>query len=79
MSDKGPDGPDGPESAVRPENPEKRSGGRRPRRAVRPGTAAKAVGEPDQTADDTDAGWGERPDDGAHERWLTEQRPPHWG
>lgn len=32
-----------------------------------------------QTLDDTDADWGERPDDDAHVRWLKEQRPPHWG
>ena len=23
--------------------------------------------------------WGERPPDGSHDQWLTEQRPPHWG
>ncbi len=34
---------------------------------------------PEQTRDDTDAGWGERADEDAHERWLLEQRPPHWG
>jgi len=33
---------------------------------------------PEQTRDDTDAGWGERRDDDAHDRWLQEQRPPHW-
>jgi hypothetical protein len=32
----------------------------------------------DQTRDDTDAGWGERADESAHDRWLEEQRPPHW-
>lgn len=32
----------------------------------------------DQTRDDTDAGWGEVPDRDAHDRWLQEQRPPHW-
>ncbi|WP_411285528.1 DNA helicase [Lapillicoccus sp.] len=32
----------------------------------------------DQTLDDTDAGWGERADESAHDRWLREQRPPHW-
>jgi hypothetical protein len=31
---------------------------------------------PDQTTDDTDAGWGERPS-GNDERLLAE-RPPHW-
>lgn len=31
-----------------------------------------------QTKDDTDAGWGEWADEDAHERWLREQRPPHW-
>ncbi|HET8600053.1 MAG TPA: AAA domain-containing protein [Segeticoccus sp.] len=33
----------------------------------------------DQTRDDTDEGWGERADESAHDRWLQEQRPPHWG
>jgi len=33
---------------------------------------------PEQTLDDTDAGWGERVDDDAHDSWLHEQRPPHW-
>lgn len=33
----------------------------------------------DQTSDDTDRGWGEVPaDEDAHDRWLQEQRPPHW-
>jgi hypothetical protein len=34
---------------------------------------------PEQTADDTDAGWGERPEGADRDRWLMEQRPPHWG
>lgn len=38
---------------------------------------------PEQTKDDTDVGWGEVKDPEAardeHERWLLEQRPPHWG
>ncbi len=32
----------------------------------------------EQTRDDTDAGWGERPRDSAHDHWLEENRPPHW-
>ena len=31
---------------------------------------------PSSTRDDTDAGWGERPRDS--ERWLQDERPPHW-
>jgi hypothetical protein len=31
---------------------------------------------PDQTRDDTDAGWGERSAD--NDRRLLEDRPPHW-
>jgi hypothetical protein len=54
---------------------------RQRRRAFRRGT--KDVADPAdataQTADDTDAGWGERRDDGTHEQWLRDQRPPHWG
>lgn len=34
---------------------------------------------PEQTLDDTDRGWGEHTDESAHDRWLQEQRPPHWG
>jgi hypothetical protein len=34
---------------------------------------------PEQTTDDTDVGWGQVPESAdAHERWLLEQRPPHW-
>ena len=33
---------------------------------------------PEQTRDDTDAGWGERSEQSAHDRWLQEQRPPHY-
>jgi len=38
-----------------------------------------AVPKPEQTRDDTDAGWGERPHEDAQDQWLREQRPPHWG
>jgi REase_MTES_1575/AAA domain/Protein of unknown function (DUF4011) len=34
---------------------------------------------PEQSHDDTDAGWGERPNDEADDQWLREQQPPHWG
>ena len=34
---------------------------------------------PDQTRDDTDAGWGEyRRQPGDDDRRLLEERPPHW-
>lgn len=46
---------------------------------VQPGSSPPAERvRPEQTTDDTDAGWGERPDEDSHERWLREQRPPHW-
>ncbi|HXR67448.1 MAG TPA: AAA domain-containing protein [Dermatophilaceae bacterium] len=38
-----------------------------------------SASKPDQSRDDTDAGWGERPDEVSHDQWLKEQRPPHWG
>ncbi|WP_157074965.1 hypothetical protein [Janibacter limosus] len=44
--------------------------------AEKPKSKPKAT--PEQTRDDTDRGWGERPDEDAHDRWLQEQRPPHW-
>ncbi|NED53926.1 hypothetical protein G3I24_23895 [Micromonospora aurantiaca] len=31
---------------------------------------------PEQTSDDTDRGWGERP--GGNDDWLLAERPPHW-
>jgi hypothetical protein len=41
--------------------------------------SAAVVDAPEVTRDDTDAGWGEVPTDRARDRWLAEQRPPHWG
>jgi len=41
--------------------------------------AAEVRSKPEQTQDDTDAGWGERSSEGSHDQWLQEQRPPHWG
>jgi hypothetical protein len=35
--------------------------------------------KPEQTRDDTDAGWAERPDQDSQDQWLRDQRPPHWG
>lgn len=57
----------------------------RSRRASRPPTggasidgSANAAGG--QTRDDTDAGWGEVAAGGdGRDRWIAEQRPPHWG
>lgn len=59
--------------------PDARRSRRGPRRATRPGTGGGASGT---AADDGDLGWGEpsrdqTPED-AHERWLHDQRPPHW-
>ncbi|MEO5981027.1 MAG: AAA domain-containing protein [Pedococcus sp.] len=52
----------------------------RGRRATsKPTQAEPSPPEPEQTKDDTDAGWGERQDLSAHDRWLFDQRPPHWG
>ncbi len=56
---------------------------RRSRRATRPGTGSGASGT---STDDGDVGWGDAPAAGTaadareeqHERWLNEQRPPHW-
>jgi hypothetical protein len=49
-------------------------------RSADPSPQATATGSKlEQTRDDTDAGWGERPSEGSHDQWLREQRPPHWG
>lgn len=55
------------------------------RRAFRRGTAANAQEDSPEfgpTRDDTDAGWGAgdaRQPESSHDRWMQEQRPPHWG
>lgn len=43
-----------------------------------PAPPPRVPARPEQTRDDTDAGWGERRDESGHDRWLQEQRPPHW-
>ena len=62
-------------SAARPADPQPAD--------PQPAAASPAVclpgSKPEQTRDDTDAGWGERPDDQAQDQWLRDQRPPHWG
>lgn len=41
--------------------------------------ATRVPSKPEQTRDDTDAGWGERPREESHDEWLRAQQPPHWG
>ena len=50
-----------------------------PQRADAKPHGAVTRSKPEQTRDDTDTGWGERPDDEAQDQWLRDQRPPHWG
>ncbi|GGL34576.1 hypothetical protein [Phycicoccus endophyticus] len=59
--------------ADRAEEPARRR--RRPRRAVRPATNPRTDDAPDLAAPR------EEPDpaEPARDRWLREQRPPHWG
>jgi hypothetical protein len=45
-----------------------------PKRHVAPSRS-----KPEQSRDDTDAGWGERPSEDSQDQWLRDQRPPHWG
>ncbi|HEY2521066.1 MAG TPA: hypothetical protein VGJ19_13220 [Streptosporangiaceae bacterium] len=40
--------------------------------------AGHPVARPEQSAEDTDTGWGERPDPDDDER-FSRDRPPHWG
>jgi hypothetical protein len=68
---------DEPQDGVAPDQP----GGRQPRGEQPPGEQppAERGRRADQTRDDTDVGWGEVPEPAdAHDRWLLEQRPPHW-
>ena len=53
--------------------------GRRPRRVFRKGTAKSATDDRyGSTKDDTDSGWGEAGEASSRDRWLQEQRPPHY-
>ncbi len=65
----------------RPSTPQPAAGGEPDDVAPEPSLPSEQVPPeqvpPAQTRDDTDAGWGERPETG-HDRWLQEQRPPHW-
>ena len=77
-------GPDGPPADGKGKG--KGKGRLKRRRVFRKGTGASAA-DPDgadgddakQTRDDTDLGWGERPADPTErDRWLEDQRPPHY-
>ena len=39
---------------------------------------AQPAARPEQSAEDTDIGWGDRPDPDHDERYH-QDRPPHWG
>ena len=81
FGDRDEDGPDpdrsGPDPARGGPDPVP---GLRGARVAEGGTSAAPRGssEPEQTLDDTDAGWGEPVEESGHDRWLREQRPPHW-
>ena len=52
---------------------------RRHRRVTRAATNADADPAEGQTNDDIGAAWGEGDEGSDRDRWLREQRPPHWG
>jgi hypothetical protein len=77
----GDEGLGGPDVAVAPAGPDVAAGpAAGPKPAARlAASEARPARAPEQTSDDTDVGWGEAPESGdAHDRWLLEQRPPHW-
>lgn len=49
-----------------------------PAQPVRDLAGRPAADRPEQSAEDTDTGWGERPDPDDDERFYRD-RPPHWG
>jgi hypothetical protein len=75
-----PTAPAAPVSAApAPAAPAEWAGGRRRRRVFRKGTAESATDDSHgSSGDDTDAGWGERAEASSRDRWLQEQRPPHY-
>ena len=52
---------------------------RRNRRVVRAATSEDSGRAEGQSSDDTATDWGERDESPDRDRWLREQRPPHWG
>jgi REase_MTES_1575/AAA domain/Protein of unknown function (DUF4011) len=58
--------------------PDKRESGPKAADSKEQATTTGSGSKPEQTRDDTDAGWGERPREDSHDEWLREQRPPHW-
>ncbi len=70
----------GPETVAPESTPDRRRGPRRASSGPTGPAEPSADSAPliDPTPDDTDAGWGEPGDGDQHERWLQEQRPPHW-
>lgn len=73
-SDASPEPDDGPESAVAPARPEPTPRRRVRRRAERAGTNPSADDAPDVVAPRAEP----KPGESQHDRWLREQRPPHW-
>jgi hypothetical protein len=41
-------------------------------------TGSESETAPEQTADDTDAGWGERADETDDDERITREKPPHY-
>ncbi|NHA67630.1 hypothetical protein [Phycicoccus flavus] len=78
--DPGDDGPEtsspasGSSGSTGSDAPGARSSRRRARRAVRPATNPGTDDAPDLATPREDPGPGHSP----HDRWLREQRPPHW-
>ena len=68
----------GPDAAEPEQDPVPEADAGAARLAPPPSVPPRVRVRPEQTADDTDAGWGERRDESGHDRWLREQRPPHW-
>ena len=53
-------------------------GGTGQKEPLSPPPSRPAASRPEQSAEDTDTGWGERPDPDDDERFYRD-RPPHWG
>ena len=58
--------------------PDQKEPGRKAADSKEQATTTGSGSKPEQTRDDTDAGWGESPREDSHDEWLREQRPPHW-
>jgi cell division protein FtsN len=70
--------PDQPDQDGPADNSKTQAGPAQPTAEPAQPTPVKPAARPEQSAEDTDIDWGDRPDPDHDERYH-QDRPPHWG